>query len=148
VKDPDERRTGEVLRNVEPDDLLRFGLIPEFIGRLPVIATLEDLDEVALVKILTEPKNALVKQYQRLFDMENIGLTFTDDALHSIAKKAILRKTGARGLRSIMEGILLETMFELPTYQGVEEVVVNGEVVEGRAQPLMIYAEKRGGQAS
>ena len=148
VKDPEDRRTGEVLRNVEPDDLLRFGLIPEFIGRLPVIATLEDLDEVALVKILTEPKNALVKQYQRLFEMESVGLTFTDDALHAIARKAIQRKTGARGLRSIMEGILLDTMFELPTYQGVEEVVVNAEVVEGRAQPLMIYAEKRGGQAS
>jgi len=148
VKDPDERRTGEILRGVEPEDMLRFGLIPEFIGRLPVIATLEDLDESALVKILTEPKNALVKQYQRLFDMESVGLSFTEDALHSIARKAIARKTGARGLRSIMEAILLETMFELPSYQGVEEVVVNGEVVEGRAQPLMIYAEKRGGQAS
>jgi ATP-dependent Clp protease ATP-binding subunit ClpX len=123
--------------------MLKFGLIPEFIGRLPIIATLEDLDETALVKILTEPKNALVKQYQRLFEMENVGLTFTDDALHSIAKKAILRKTGARGLRSIMEAILLETMFELPTLQGVEEVVCNAEVVEGRAQPLLIYAERR-----
>src|ERR1700753_2721527 len=146
VKDPEDRRTGEVLRNVEPDDVLRFGLIPEFIGRLPVIATLEDLDEEALVKILTEPKNALVKQYQRLFDMENVGLTFTDDALHSVARKAIARKTGARGLRSILEGILLETMFELPTYQGVEEVVVTGEVIEGRAQPLLIYAERREGK--
>src|ERR1700759_963832 len=144
VKDPEDRRMGEVLRGVEPDDLLRFGLIPEFIGRLPVLATLEDLDEEALVKILTEPKNALVKQYQRLFEMENVGLSFTDDALHSIARKAIARKTGARGLRSILEGILLETMFELPTYQGVEEVVVNGEVIEGRAQPLLIYAERRG----
>ena len=148
VADPDERRTGEILRGVEPEDMLRFGLIPEFIGRLPVIATLEDLDEGALVKILTEPKNALVKQYQRLFDMENVGLTFTDDALHAIAKKAILRKTGARGLRSIMESILLETMFELPSYDGVEEVVVNGEVIEGRAQPLVIYAEKKAGGAS
>jgi len=111
-----------------------------------VIATLEDLDEEALVKILTEPKNALVKQYQRLFDMENVGLTFTDDALHAVARKAIARKTGARGLRSILEGILLETMFELPTYQGVEEVVVNGEVIEGRAQPLLIYAERREGK--
>jgi ATP-dependent Clp protease ATP-binding subunit ClpX len=143
VADPDERRTGEILRGVEPEDMLRFGLIPEFIGRLPVIATLEDLDEAALVKILTEPKNALVKQYQRLFDMENVGLSFTEDALHGIARKAIARKTGARGLRSIMEGILLETMFELPNLQGVEEVVVNAEVIEGRAQPLMIYAEKR-----
>jgi ATP-dependent Clp protease ATP-binding subunit ClpX len=143
VKDPDDRRTGEVLRGVEPDDLLRFGLIPEFIGRLPVLATLEDLDEEALVKILTEPKNALVKQYQRLFEMENVGLSFTDDALHAVARKAIARKTGARGLRSIMEGILLDIMFDLPTFQGVEEVVINGEVVEGRAQPLMIYAERR-----
>ena len=143
VSDPDERRTGEILRGVEPDDLLRFGLIPEFIGRLPVIATLEDLDEVALVQILTEPKNAFVKQYQRLFDMENVGLTFSDDALRAVAKKAILRKTGARGLRSILEAILLDTMYELPTFQGVEEVVVNAEVVEGRTQPLLIYAEKR-----
>jgi ATP-dependent Clp protease ATP-binding subunit ClpX len=148
VSDPDDRRTGEVLRHVEPDDLQRFGLIPEFIGRLPVIATLDDLDEVALVKILTEPKNALVKQYQRLFEMENVGLSFTDDALRAVARKAILRKTGARGLRSILEGILLETMFDLPTLQGVEEVVVNTEVVEGRGQPLMIYAEKKSGAAS
>jgi len=128
---------------VEPDDLVRFGLIPEFIGRLPVLATLEDLDEAALVTILTDPKNALVKQYQRLFDMENVGLTFTEDALAAVARKAIQRKTGARGLRSIMEAILLETMFELPTFDGVEEVVVNAEVVEGRAQPLLIYAEKK-----
>jgi ATP-dependent Clp protease ATP-binding subunit ClpX len=148
VSDPDERRTGEVLRQVEPEDMLRFGLIPEFIGRLPVIATLEDLDEPALVTILTEPKNALVKQYQRLFDMENVGLSFTEDALKAVARKAITRKTGARGLRSILESILLDTMFELPTYQGVEEVVVNGEVVEGRAQPLMIYSEKKSDKAS
>ena len=143
VSDPDDRRTGEVLRGVEPDDLQRFGLIPEFIGRLPVIATLEDLDEIALVKILTDPKNALVKQYQRLFDMENVGLSFTEDALKSVARKAIARKTGARGLRSILEGILLETMFDLPTLQGVEEVVINAEVVDGRGSPLMIYAEKK-----
>jgi ATP-dependent Clp protease ATP-binding subunit ClpX len=143
VKDIDERRTGDVLRGVEPDDLMRFGLIPEFIGRLPVLATLEDLDEGALVQILTEPKNALVKQYGRLFEMENVTLTFTDDALIAVAKKAITRKTGARGLRSILEGILLETMFELPTFEGVEEVVVNAEVIEGNAQPLLIYAEKR-----
>jgi ATP-dependent Clp protease ATP-binding subunit ClpX len=143
VKDVDERRTGDILKGVEPDDLMRFGLIPEFIGRLPVLATLEDLDEAALVTILTEPKNALVKQYKRLFEMENVGLTFTDDALISVAKKAITRKTGARGLRSILEGILLETMFELPTFDGVEEVVVNAEVIEGNAQPLLIYAEKK-----
>jgi ATP-dependent Clp protease ATP-binding subunit ClpX len=142
VKDADDRRTGEILREVEPDDLQRFGLIPEFIGRLPVVATLEDLDEDALIQILTEPKNALVKQYQRLFEMEGASLTFTDDALTAIAKKAILRKTGARGLRSIMEGILLETMFELPGMEGVDEVVVNGDAVDGGAKPLYIYAEK------
>ena len=143
VKEIDERRTGDILKGVEPDDLMRFGLIPEFIGRLPVLATLEDLDEAALVTILTEPKNALVKQYKRLFEMENVNLTFTDDALNAVAKKAITRKTGARGLRSILEGILLETMFELPTFEGVEEVVVNAEVIDGKAQPLLIYAEKK-----
>jgi ATP-dependent Clp protease ATP-binding subunit ClpX len=148
VADPDDRRTGEVLRQVEPDDLQRFGLIPEFIGRLPVIATLDDLDEAALVKILSEPKNALIKQYQRLFEMENVGLSFTEDARRAVARKAIARKTGARGLRSILEAILLETMFELPTLQGVEEVVVNAEVVEGRGQPLMIYSEKKAPAAS
>jgi ATP-dependent Clp protease ATP-binding subunit ClpX len=148
VRDPEDRRTGEVLREVEPEDLLKFGLIPEFIGRLPVIATLEDLDEVALVKILTEPKNALAKQYQRLFDMENVKLVFTDEALRAVAKKAIARKTGARGLRSIMEGILLDTMFELPSYSGVDQVVINAEVVEGRAKPLLTYAETRGGKES
>ena len=141
VKEIDERRTGDILKGVEPDDLMRFGLIPEFIGRLPVLATLEDLDEAALVTILTEPKNALVKQYKRLFEMENVELTFTDDALTAVAKKAITRKTGARGLRSILEGILLETMFELPTFEGVEEVVVNAEVIDGKAQPLLIYSE-------
>ena len=143
VKEVDERRTGDILKGVEPDDLMRFGLIPEFIGRLPVLATLEDLDEPALVTILTEPKNALVKQYKRLFEMENVDLTFTDDALTAVAKKAITRKTGSRGLRSILEGILLETMFELPTYEGVEEVVVNAEVIEGKAQPLLIYSETK-----
>jgi endopeptidase Clp ATP-binding regulatory subunit (clpX) len=141
VKEIDERRTGDILKQVEPDDLMRFGLIPEFIGRLPVLATLEDLDEAALVTILTEPKNALVKQYKRLFEMENVELTFTDDALSAVAAKAIKRKTGARGLRSILEGILLETMFELPTFEGVEEVVVNAEVIDGKAQPLLIYSE-------
>ena len=141
VADPDERRTGAILVDCEPEDLVKFGLIPEFIGRLPVIATLEDLDEDALVQILTQPKNALLKQYQRLFDMENVQLTFADDALMSVARKAIQRKTGARGLRSIMEGILLDTMFELPNLRGIEEVVVNAEVVEGRAKPLYVHAE-------
>jgi ATP-dependent Clp protease ATP-binding subunit ClpX len=145
VRDPDGRRQGDVLREVEPDDLTKFGLIPEFVGRLPVIATLEDLDEGALIQILTEPKNALVKQYQRLFEMEGVGLSFTEDALSAIAQKAITRKTGARGLRSIMEGILLDTMFDLPGMEGVEEVVVNGEVVTGDAAPLYIYAKSKGG---
>ncbi|MDP8916596.1 MAG: ATP-dependent Clp protease ATP-binding subunit ClpX [Pseudomonadota bacterium] len=142
VKDPDERRTGAILRGVEPDDMLRFGLIPEFIGRLPVIATLEDLDEPALMEILTAPKNALVKQYQRLFEMEGVKLTIPEEALRSIARKAIERKTGARGLRSIMEAILLETMFELPGMRGVQEVVISRDVVEGDAKPLLIYADR------
>ncbi len=140
----DDRRQGEVLRDVEPEDLLKYGLIPEFIGRLPVIATLEDLDEKALIDILTKPKNALVKQYQRLFEMEGVRLTFSDPALGTIAKRAVERKTGARGLRSIMEGILLETMFDLPGFSGVEEVVISAEVAEGKAQPLYIYSERRG----
>jgi ATP-dependent Clp protease ATP-binding subunit ClpX len=142
VEGPEERRTGEVFRKVEPEDLLKFGLIPEFIGRLPVIATLEDLDIDALKKILTEPKNALVKQYQRLFEMESVDLTFSDDAIGVIAKKAIERKTGARGLRSIMEGILLDTMFDLPSLEGVEQVVISPEVIEGNARPLYIYGER------
>jgi|TARA_R110002124_G_scaffold92868_5_gene235909 ATP-dependent Clp protease ATP-binding subunit ClpX len=142
VRAPEERQTGEILREVEPEDLLKFGLIPEFVGRLPVVATLEDLDEDALVEILTKPKNALVKQYQRLFEMEDTKLTFSDAALRSIAVKAVERKTGARGLRSIMENILLDTMFDLPGMEGVEEVVINGEVVEESANPLFIYGEK------
>ena len=148
VRDPDERRTGEILREVEPEDLLKFGLIPEFIGRLPVVATLEDLDEKALIEILTKPKNALVKQYGRLFEMEGAKLTFTEDALRAVATRAIQRKTGARGLRSIMEAILLNTMFELPGLETVEEVVVNREVAEGRAQPLFIYGERVAEQSS
>lgn len=142
VQSPDDRSTGEVLRGVEPEDLLKFGLIPEFIGRLPVLATLSDLDEAALVDILTKPKNALVKQYHRLFEMENVELNLTEDALHAISIRAIGRKTGARGLRSIMENILLDTMFDLPSYENVEAVVINKEVVEGRAQPLKTYAKK------
>jgi len=144
VESSDDRRTGEILRKVEPEDLLKFGLIPEFIGRLPVIATLEDLDEVALVRILREPKNALLKQYQRLFDMEDVQLTLAEEALGAIARKAIERKTGARGLRSIMEAILLDSMFELPGLKGVEEVVISPEVVEGKAKPLRIYSERMG----
>ncbi|WP_339947792.1 ATP-dependent Clp protease ATP-binding subunit ClpX [uncultured Albimonas sp.] len=143
VRSEEDRRIGDVLMELEPEDLLKFGLIPEFVGRLPVIATLKDLDEPALVQILSEPKNALVKQYQRLFEMEEVKLSFTDSALSSVARKAIERKTGARGLRSILENVLLDTMFDLPGSEGVEEVVVNDEVVEGRAKPLLIYAEKQ-----
>ncbi|HEX9770688.1 MAG TPA: ATP-dependent Clp protease ATP-binding subunit ClpX [Kiloniellales bacterium] len=145
IKGPDDRGTGEILRDVEPEDLLKFGLIPEFVGRLPVVATLEDLDEPALIEILTRPKNALVKQYERLFEMENVSLKFTEDALVAVAHRAIARKTGARGLRSILEGILLEPMFDLPGLEGVEEIVINREVVEneGLAKPLYIYTERR-----
>jgi ATP-dependent Clp protease ATP-binding subunit ClpX len=139
VRSPDDRRTGDVLREVEPEDLLKFGLIPEFVGRMPVFATLEDLDIAALVQILTEPKNALVKQYARLFEMENVRLSFTTEALDAVADKAIQRKTGARGLRSILESILLETMFDLPSFEGVSEVVVNAETVTSGQPPLKIY---------
>src|SRR6266853_6009479 len=142
VAGPEDRKAGEIFREVEPDDLLKYGLIPEFVGRLPVLATLEDLDEAMLKRILLEPKNALVKQYQRLFEMENIDLTLAEEALGAIARKAIERKTGARGLRSIMESILLDTMFDLPSLEGVEEVVISREVVEGTARPLYIYADR------
>ncbi len=143
VSSPDDRGVGEVLAGTEPEDLLKFGLIPEFVGRLPVIATLEDLDEDALVQILSEPKNALLKQYQSLFGMEDVKLTFTEDALSAIAKRAIERKTGARGLRSIMENTLLDTMFDLPALDGVEEIVINADVVAEKSSPLQIYAERR-----
>jgi ATP-dependent Clp protease ATP-binding subunit ClpX len=143
VKDNDSRGVGELFTELEPEDLLKFGLIPEFVGRLPVIATLEDLDEAALVTILTKPKNALVKQYQRLFELENVELSFTEDALIAIAKRAIIRKTGARGLRSIMEDILLDTMFDLPGMSSVEEVVVNEEAVTAGTAPLMIHADSK-----
>ena len=148
VRDPSERRTGAILREVEPEDLLKFGLIPEFIGRLPVVATLEDLDEAALIEILTKPKNALVKQYARLFEMEGVKLNFTEDALRVVATRAIQRKTGARGLRSIMELILLGTMFDLPGLDSVEEVMINGEVAEGRANPLFLHGKERAETAS
>jgi ATP-dependent Clp protease ATP-binding subunit ClpX len=143
VRAADERKTGEILGDVEPEDLLKFGLIPEFVGRLPVIATLQDLDKEALVEILTAPRNALVKQYERLFEMEDVRLTFSEGALEMIATKAIDRGTGARGLRSIMENILLDAMYELPGLEGVEEIVVNREVAEGRSEPLYIYADRR-----
>jgi len=148
VRDQESRGVGEMFMELEPEDLLKFGLIPEFVGRLPVIATLQDLDEDALVTILTAPKNALVKQYQRLFELEDAELTFTEDALSAIARRAILRKTGARGLRSIMEDILLNTMFDLPGMDSVEEVVVNEEAVNSDAAPLLIYSDRKEEPAS
>ena len=148
VKDDDERRVGELFQDLQPEDLLKFGLIPEFVGRLPVIATLNDLDTEALVIILTQPKNALVKQYQRLFEMEDVQLTFTEEALTAIAEKAIERKTGARGLRSILEEVLLDTMFELPAMEGVEEVVVKEDAIRREGEPLMIYADRKDEPAS
>ena len=142
VRAEDDRKTGDILRDVEPEDLLKFGLIPEFVGRLPVLATLEDLDEDALIEILVKPKNALVKQYQRLFEMESVKLNFSRGALVTVAQKAVERKTGARGLRSILENILLDTMFDLPGLDGVEKVVINRETVEESAKPLFIYSER------
>ncbi len=142
VKGPDDRPTGDILKDVEPTDLLKFGLIPEFIGRLPVIATLGDLDQAALIDILTKPKNALVKQYRRLFEMENTQLTITDDALLAVADRAIAHKTGARGLRSIMEQILLDTMFDLPSHQDVQEVVINRGVVDNQDTPVKVYVKQ------
>lgn len=141
VKGKDDRQVGELFTKVEPGDLLKFGLIPEFIGRLPVVATLNDLDENALISILTEPKNALVKQYQKLFSMEGVTLTFENDAVKAIAKLALERKTGARGLRSIMESILLDIMYDLPSYKNVEEVIISKGVVEGKLQPILKYNE-------
>jgi len=141
VRGPDERRMGETLREVEPEDLLKFGLIPEFIGRLPVIATLNDLDQSALIDILTKPKNALVKQYKKLFEMEHVDLSFNDEALLAIADKAIARKTGARGLRSIMEHILLDTMYDLPNMDGVEEIKITRETVDSGVLPMRIHGK-------
>ena len=142
VRDPDDRKIGELLAELEPEDLIKFGLIPEFVGRLPVVATLEDLDEDALIQILTEPKNALLKQYQKLFEMDDVNLEFRDDALKAVAKKAIERKTGARGLRSIMENILMEPMFDIPTTGDIEEVVINADVVDNGAAPLVVHAKR------
>lgn len=143
VMSVDDRKTGEVLRDIEPEDLLKFGLIPEFIGRVPVLTTLDDLDEAALVQILTQPKNALVKQYQALFEMENVQLTFTPSALTAIAQKAVERKTGARGLRAIIERLLLETMFDLPSMEDVQEIVIDEKVVSGETKPLQIYTSSK-----
>lgn len=143
VKEPDEEDRSDLLLSIEPEDLVKYGLIPEFIGRLPLIAPLERLDEDALITILTEPKNALMKQYQRLFEMENAKLEFTDDALKAVAKLAIARKTGARGLRSILENLLLDTMFELPDMEDVEKVIIDQDTVEGKTKPTFIKADKK-----
>ena len=140
VKGDSERDvSGKTLLDVEPDDLVRFGLIPEFVGRLPVIATLEQLDEEALIQILTEPKNALVKQYAQLFEMEGCELEFREDALHAVAKKGMERKTGARGLRSIMESMLLDTMYDIPSMEEVSKVVIDADVVAGNSPPLLVH---------
>ena len=133
------KKVGESLREVEPDDLVKFGLIPEFVGRLPVLATLDELDEAALMQILTEPKNDLTKQYAKLFEMEGVDLEFRADALKSVAKRALERKTGARGLRSILEGVLLDTMYEIPSQSEVSKVVIDESVIEGKSKPLYIY---------
>ena len=139
VKDKSEKNMGSILKKLETEDLLKFGLIPEFVGRMPVIATLNDLNQEALIQILTQPKNALVKQYKKLFGFENVKLEFTEDALDLIAKKSLDRNTGARGLRSILENILLDTMFELPGIGSVNEIVVNSEVIQKNIKPLYIY---------
>jgi ATP-dependent Clp protease ATP-binding subunit ClpX len=138
----DQKAVGAVLRDVEPEDLIKFGLIPEFVGRLPVVATLEDLDEHALIQILTEPKNALTKQYQKLFAMEGVELEFREQVLHTIARNALARKAGARGLRSILEHALLDIMFNLPSMENVEKVVLDGSIgTKGEIKPIVMYAD-------
>ena len=145
VRSSENQRVGELFSKVEPEDLLKFGLIPEFVGRLPIIATLTDLDEAALIQILTEPKNALVRQYAKLFEMEGVRLRFSDEALKAVARKAIARKTGARGLRAILEGILLDLMYDLPSMSNVEEVIINADVVDNGAAPVIVHAEQKQG---
>jgi ATP-dependent Clp protease ATP-binding subunit ClpX len=143
VKGKDEaKNVSQLLRELEPEDLVRYGLIPEFVGRLPVIATLEELDEPALIQILVEPKNALIKQYQKLFSMEGVELEVRPAAMQAIARKALKRKTGARGLRSILEGVLLDTMYELPSMENVAKVVIDEGMIDGGTQPILIYADQ------
>ena len=141
VKNTQDKKTGEWMKTLEPEDLLKFGLIPEFIGRLPMIATLEDLDEKSLIKILQEPKNSLTKQYQELFKLDGAKLTFKENALREIAQKAIKKKTGARGLRSILENILLKTMYDLPSQDNIEEVIVDASSAKGQTQPILVHAK-------
>ena len=135
----DEANLGEILYDVEPEDLIKYGLLPEFVGRLPVVATLEELDEGALVQILTEPKNALTKQYEKLFEMEGCEIEFREDALRAVAMKAMARKTGARGLRTILEQVLLDTMYDLPSMDNVRKVVIDEGVIQGQSAPYMIF---------
>ena len=141
VKNTQDKKAGEWMKSLEPEDLLKYGLIPEFIGRLPMIATLEDLDEKSLIKILQEPKNSLTKQYQELFKLDGAKLTFKDNALKEIAQKAITKKTGARGLRSILENILLKTMYDLPSQDNIEEVIVDASAVKGQTQPIIVHSK-------
>ena len=141
VKNTEDKKTGEWMKGLEPEDLLKYGLIPEFIGRLPMIATLEDLDEKSLIKILQEPKNSLTKQYQELFKLDGAKLTFKDNALKEIAVKAIKKKTGARGLRSILENILLKTMYDLPSQENIEEVIIDASAVKGQSQPILVHSK-------
>ena len=137
-----EKKAANLLQTVEPEDLMKYGLIPEFIGRLPVVATLTDLDEAALIKILTEPKNALVKQYQKLLSFDNVKLKFTEEALAAVAKKAVDRKAGARGLRSILEDVMLDIMYEIPSKKEVAECIVNEEAIQKKEKPLVVYHKK------
>jgi ATP-dependent Clp protease ATP-binding subunit ClpX len=139
IRGKDQRNLGEILMKVQPEDLIKFGLIPEFVGRLPVLATLHELTEDELVSILTEPKNALVKQYKKLFQLENVNLRFSDGALRAISREALKRKSGARGLRSIMENIMLDIMYELPSQSEIQECIINEEVVMKQESPLLLY---------
>ena len=143
VKSLDRKKVGEIIKNLEPEDLLKYGLIPEFIGRLPITATLEDLDEASLIKILTEPKNSLIKQYKELFKFEGVRLIFKDDAIKEIAKKAINKKTGARGLRSILEVVLLSTMYELPSQVNVAEVIIEKSAITGQGKPIIVHSKNK-----
>ena len=143
VKSLDRKKVGEIIKNLEPEDLLKYGLIPEFIGRLPITATLEDLDEASLIKILTEPKNSLIKQYKELFKFEGVRLIFKDDAIKEIAKKAINKKTGARGLRSILEVVLLSTMYELPSQVNIAEVIIEKSAITGQGKPIIVHSKNK-----
>ena len=143
VKHFQDQSSGELIKKLEPEDLIKYGLIPEFVGRMPILATLQELDEKLLVKILQEPKNSLIKQYKKLFEFENVKLIFKNEAVSEIAKKAINKKTGARGLRSIIESLLLKTMFKLPTMNDVEEVIINQSVVKNTSEPLIIYSKHK-----